>query len=72
VSGGLALKIGKKQGLTLSSAAVSTSAQTGKTTGPQTTTNGNHVKSMKTTGAIMSAGGGVPRDLSANSDKAGN
>ena len=69
MSGGLALKIGKKQGLALSSAAVSTSAHTGKTTGPQTTTHGNNVKSMKTSGAILTACG-VGRDLSANSDKA--
>ena len=49
---------------------MSTSAHTGKTTGPQTTTNGDNSKSMKTAGAIMSAGG-VARDLSANSDKPG-
>ena len=71
MSGGLALKIGKKQGIALSSAAVSTSAHTGKTTGPQTNTHSNNAKSMKTAGAILSATGGMARDLSANSDKAG-
>lgn len=50
---------------------MSTSAHTGKTTGPQTNTHNNNAKSMKTAGAILSATGGMARDLSANSDKAG-
>ena len=48
-----------------------TSTHAGKTTGPQANSNSNNVKSMKTAGAIMSAGGVFARDLSANSDKAG-
>jgi hypothetical protein len=70
LSGSIALKVAKKQGMNLASTTVSGSTNSGKTNGPQTTINNSNAKyqGMKTAGAIISTIG--TRDLSANSDKA--